>query len=256
MQAFTSTNGGKSWNSSFTIANVNTFQGNSTLRSVGLPFPSTGIDGSGKLYVVWSDCSFRSGCATNDLVMSTSTNGRKWTAPARIPIDKLSSTVDHFIPGLAVDRSTSGNTAHLASIYYYYPQASCDDSTCEIHVGFTASTDGGKTWTAGKDLGAGPMKISWLPASQNGPMLADYLSSSYVDGKAFGVFMVAQAPSKGLFSQAAYTNKNPLEASANEPRFSSKGEKRIPGIHADRPFPRSQGEERESPSAPPTDLQK
>jgi hypothetical protein len=255
MQAFTSTDGGKSWGSSFTIANVNTFQGNSSLRSVGLPFPSTGIDQSGKLYVVWSDCSFRSGCSTNDLVMSTSTNGTKWTSPARIPIDGVKSTVDHFIPGLAVDRATAGKTAHLATTYYYYPQANCDDSTCEIHVGFTASTDGGKTWTAGKDLGAGPMKISWLPASQNGPMLADYLSSSYVNGNAFGVFMVAKAPANGLFNEAAYTTKNPLEASAGEPRFSSRGEKRIPGIHSDRPFPRTQGEERESP-APTSDFHK
>ena len=95
------------------------------------------------------------------------------------------------------------------------------------------------------------MKISWLPASQNGPMLADYLSSSYVNGKAFGVFMVAKAPANGLFNEAAYTTKNPLEASADEPRFSSRGEKRIPGVHSDRPFPRSQGEERESPNAPP-----
>jgi len=251
MEAFTSTNGGKSWNSSFTIANVNTFQGNSSLRSVGLPFPSTGIDQSGKLYVIWSDCSFRSGCSTNDLVISTSTNGTKWTAAARIPIDKLTSTVDHFIPGLAVDRSTSGKTAHLATTYYYYPDANCDDSTCRIHVGFTASTDGGKTWTAGKDLGVGPMQISWLPASQNGPMLADYLSSSYVDGNAFGVFMVAKAPSGGLFNEAAYTTKQPLEASADEPRFSSRGENRIPGVHSDRPIPRSQGEERQAP-APPT----
>jgi hypothetical protein len=251
MTAFTSTNGGTSWGSSFSIAPVNTFQGNSTLRSVGLPFPSTGIDESGKLYVVWSDCSFRSGCSTNDLVLITSTNGTKWTKPARIPIDPLKSTVDHFIPGLGVDRSTSGSTAHLATTYYYYPDASCDDSNCEIHVGFTASEDGGKTWTAGKDLGAGPMKISWLPASQNGPMLADYLSSSYVNGKAFGVFMVAKAPANGLFNDAAYTTKNPLEASADEPRFSSRGEKRIPGVHSDRPFPRSQGEERESPNAPP-----
>jgi hypothetical protein len=257
MAAFTSTNGGASWGSSFTIAPVNTFQGNSDLRSVGLPFPSTGIDKAGKLYVVWSDCSFRSGCSTNDLVLITSTNGKKWTKPARIPIDPLKSTVDHFIPGLGVDRSTSGSTAHLATTYYYYPQASCDDSTCEIHVGFTASEDGGKTWTAGKDLGAGPMKISWLPASQNGPMLADYLSSSYVNGKAFGVFMVAKAPANGLFNQAAYTTKNPLEAAADEPRFSSRGENRIPGVHSDRPFPRSQGEERESPNAPPSkELQK
>jgi len=252
MQAFTSTNGGASWKSSFTIANVNTFQGNSSLRSVGLPFPSTGIDKSGKLYVVWSDCSFRQNCSTNDLVISTSTNGTKWTAPARIPIDALNSTVDHFIPGLGVDRATSGTTAHLTAAYYFYPQANCDDSTCRVHVGFTTSSDGGKTWTAGKDLGAGAMQISWLPASQNGPMLADYLSSSYVNGKAFGVFMVAKAPSGGLFNEAAYTTKQPLEASADEPRFSSRGEKRIPGVHADRPFPNTQGEERQSPSAPPS----
>jgi hypothetical protein len=250
MEAFTSTNGGASWGNTVTISQVNTFQGNSTLRSVGLPFPSTGIDKAGKLYVVWSDCSFRSGCSTNDLVMSTSTNGKKWTKTVRIPIDPLTSTVDHFIPGLAVDRSTSGKTAHLAVTYYYYPQADCSDSTCEIHVGFTTSTDGGATWTKGKDLGVGPMKISWLPASQNGPMLADYLSSSYVNGNAFGVFMVAKAPSGGLFNEAAYTTKSPLEAAADEPRFSSRGENRIPGVHADRPYPRSQGEEREAPAPP------
>jgi len=255
MMAFTSTDGGASWNQSFTIANVTTFQGNSSLRSVGFPLPSTGIDKSGKLYVVWSDCSFRSGCSTNDLVMSTSTNGTKWTLPARIPIDKLSSTVDHFIPGLAVDRATSGKAAHLTATYYYYPQANCDDSTCQINVGFTTSTNGGKTWTGGKNL-AGPMKISWLPNSQNGPMLADYMSSSYVSGKAFGVFMVAHAPSGGLFNQAAYTTKNPLEALADEPRFSSRGEKRIPNIRADRPFPRSQGEGREGPAPPSKDMRK
>lgn len=95
------------------------------------------------------------------------------------------------------------------------------------------------------------MKISWLPNSQNGPMLADYLSSSYVNGKAFGVFMAAKPPSGGMFNQAAYTTKQPLEALAGEPRFSSRGEKRIPGTHADRPYPRSQGEEREAPGRPP-----
>ncbi len=247
MDSFSSTDGGATWGRSIAISSVNTFQGNSDLRSVGLPFPSTSIDKSGKIYVVWSDCSFRKNCATNDLVIISSTNGTKWTKPARIPIDPLTSTVDHFIPGLAVDRASSGKTGQLAATYYYYPQASCNDSTCRIHVGFTTSQDGGKTWTAGKDLGAGAMQISWLPNSQNGPMLADYLSSSYVNGKAFGVFMVAKAPSSGVFNEAAYTTKNPLEASADEPRFSSRGEKRIPNIHADRPFPRSQGEEREAP---------
>jgi hypothetical protein len=252
MEAFTSTNGGKSWSSTFQIAPVNVFfNGNS--RSDSLPFPSTGIDKSGKLYVVWSDCSFRSGCSTNDLVMITSTNGTRWTSPVRIPIDPLSSTVDHFIPGLGVDRATSGKTAHLTTTFYFYPVANCGTQPpCEIHVGFTTSTNGGKTWTRGKDLGAGAMQISWLPQSQNGPMLADYLSSSYVNGKAFGVFMVAKEPSGGHFNQAAYTTKQPLEASADEARFSSKGERRIPGVHSNRPFPRFQGEEREGPVPPPT----
>ena len=134
--------------------------------------------------------------------MSTSTNGKKWTKVVRIPIDPLSSTVNHFIPGLAVDRTTSGATAHLTATYYYYPKADCTDSTCQIDVGFTTSQNGGKTWTAGKQL-AGPMQISWLPNTFSGPMLADYLSSSYVNGKAFGAFMVAKAPSGGLLNQAA-----------------------------------------------------
>jgi len=56
---------------------------------------------------------------------------------------------------------------------------------------------------------------------------------------------------KGL-NNAIRKLRDALGDSADEPRFSSKGEKRIPGIHSDRPFPRFQGEERESPAAPPT----
>ncbi len=226
MQGFTSTDGGTSWNKSFVISNVNTFQDNSGLRSSGLPFPSTGIDKSGKLYVVWSDCSFRKNCSTNDIVMSTSTNGTKWTKAVRIPIDPLNSTVDHFIPGLGVDRATSGKTAHLTSTYLYFPKSSCSGNACELSVGFTTSTDGGKTWTAGKQL-AGPMKLTWLPNTFSGVMVADYLSTSYVNGNPFGVFMVAKAPNGSTLNQAAYTTKQPLLAEANEPRFNSKGEKAV-----------------------------
>ena len=250
MQDFISTNGGQSWGNTVTISQVNTFQGNSSLRSVGLPFPSTGIDGGGRLYVVWSDCSFRTGCSTNDLVMSTSTDGQKWTKVTRIPIDPLTSTVDHFFPGLGVDLSTSGKTAHLTVTYYYYPTASCDDSTCDLDVGFTTSQDGGKTWTAGKKL-AGPMKISWLPNTFSGPMVADYISSSYVDGKPFGVFMVAKAPSGSLLQEAAYTTKDPLLVAANEPRFSSKGEKRLRMTSKDHPWTKFRDVEREPSNQPP-----
>ena len=39
------------------------------------------------------------------------------------------------------------------------------------------------------------MKMAWLPVSDNGPMVADYIGVSYVNGNPFGVFAVAQAPS-------------------------------------------------------------
>jgi hypothetical protein len=224
MIAFSSTNGGKSWSSSSSIANQ-IFRGeDGGLRSPGLP--SAAIDGAGKIYVVWPDCSFRSGCGTDDIVLSTSTNGTSWTTPVRIPIDPIKSTVDHFIPGIGVDLATSGKTAHLALTYYYYPIASCNNS-CQLNVGFTISTNGGKTWTRGKKL-AGPMQLSWLPNSQNGLMVADYLAVAYANGNPFGVFAVAQAPTGGLFNEAMYTTKSPLAAAAGEPQFSSKGEKPVP----------------------------
>jgi hypothetical protein len=101
--------------------------------------PSATIDGAGNIYVVWGDCRFRSGCSSNDIVLSTSADGKTWTTPARIPIDAVSSTVDHFIAGIGADPTTSGANAHLTVVYYYYPVANCTVSTCELYVGFTSS---------------------------------------------------------------------------------------------------------------------
>jgi hypothetical protein len=228
MVAFSSTNGGKSWSSTVLIANQNFRGEDGGLRSPGLP--SAAVDGAGKIYVVWPDCTFRSNCYTDDIVITTSTNGTTWTTPARIPIDSIKSNVDHFIPGLGVDLATSGKAAHLALTYYYYPMASCGNS-CQLEVGFTTSQNGGKTWTAGKHL-AGPMQLSWLPQSQNGLMVADYLAVAYSKGNPFGVFAVAKAlSSNGQFNEAMYTTKSPLLAAADEPRFSSKGEKPVPNAN-------------------------
>ncbi len=227
MIAFRSTNGGKSWTSSSVIANQNYRGEDGGLRD-GFGMPSAAIDGKGKIYLVWPDCSFRSGCSTDDLVLSTSTNGQKWSAISRIPIDPLSSTVDHFIPGVGVDLATSGKTAHLTATYYYYPVASCGNS-CDLYVGFTTSQDGGKTWTKGQKL-AGPMQLSWLPQSQNGLMVADYLAVAYSQGNPYGVFAVAKAPSGGKLSEAMYTTKAPLLPQPGEPRFSSKHEKPLPDV--------------------------
>jgi hypothetical protein len=227
--AFTSTDGGATWSRTSSISNVNEHGEQGGLRSAGLP--GAEIDASGKIYVVWSDCRFRTNCNTNDLVLSTSSDGKTWTAPARIPIDATSSTVDHFIPGLGVDPNTSGATAHLALTYYYYPVSACGNS-CQLDVGFVTSDDGGNTWTAGQQL-AGPMQLTWLPDTFSGVMVADYLSTSFVNGNAFGAFVIANAPTGGVLDQAVYTTMTPLAAPLDAPRFSA---------HADRPVPNAKGD--------------
>ena len=110
--AFTSTNGGGSWSSTVTVASISSHTVAGGLRNGSLP--SAEIDGSGTVYVVWRDCRFERKCKANDIVMSTSTNGTTWSAVTRIPSDSVGSGVDHFTPGLGVDKSTSGSTAHLA----------------------------------------------------------------------------------------------------------------------------------------------
>lgn len=199
--AFNSTNGGASWSSTVTVATVTDHAQAGNLRSE--PLPSAEIDGTGKVYVVWKDCRFIRRCRANDIVMSTSTNGTSWSAVTRIPIDTTTSGVDHFLPGLAVDKATSGSSAHLALAYYYYPVSNCSASTCQLDVGFISSTNGGTSWVNKTQL-AGPMTLSWLPNTSQGLMVADYISTSFAGGTAHPVIAVANAPSGGVFDQAMY----------------------------------------------------
>jgi hypothetical protein len=135
--------------------------------------------------------------------MSTSTDGLTWSAVTRIPLDKVHGKPDLFIPGLAVDRTTSGATANLALAFYYYPVSRCR-MKCELNVGYTSSADGGATWAARTQL-AGPMPLSWVPNTSQGRMVADYISTSFAGGTAHPVFAVANAPTGDTFDQAMYT---------------------------------------------------
>lgn len=224
-QAFSSSDGGKTWTNVVNIANISDHGVNGGLRTSALP--SAEVDGSGTIYVAWQDCRFRSGCASNDIVFSTSTDGKTWSGVSRIPIDPTTSTVDHFIPGLAVDPSTSGGSAHLGLTYYFYPVSNC--SSCQLNVGFVSSLDGGKTWSKPKKL-AGPMQITWLANTSQGYMVGDYISTSYVNGKGFGVFGRALAPGAKL-NEAMFTPVGGLNPT--EPMFSSAGEQPVPNAHSD-----------------------
>ena len=200
ISSFTSTNGGTSWGNIVTVATVTDHQVAGNIRSEALP--SAEIDSSGKVYVVWQDCRFERNCSANDIVLSTSSNGTTWSAVKRIPIDAVGSGVDHFIPGIAVDKSTSGTTAHLALAYYYYSSTNCTTATCKLNVGYINSTNGGTSWSARSQL-AGPMMLTWLANTTLGYMVGDYISTSFSGGKAYPVFAVATAPTgSGQFNEA------------------------------------------------------
>jgi hypothetical protein len=172
---------------------------------------------------VWEDCRFRANCSTNDLVYSTSTDGVSWSAVTRIPIDATSSAVDHFIPGIGIDPATSGAGAHVALHYYYYPQSNCTLATCQLLVGYVSSANGGSTWNAPVAL-SGPMLLGWLPNSQNGLMVGDYVATVFTNGVPHGVFAVASATSGSTFSEAIYTGQG-LTVTAAGRQLSAAGDK-------------------------------
>jgi hypothetical protein len=224
IKSFSSTDGGTSWSTPVVVSQVNDHVVAGGLRSDALP--SAAMDAAGNVYIVWQDCSFRTNCSSNDLVMSTSADGVSWTAPARIPIDPPTSTVDHFIPGLGIDPATSGGTAHLGLTYYYYPQANCTAATCALDVGFISSLDGGANWSSPTAL-AGPMSLSWLPSTFSGQMVADYIATSFANGNAYGMFALAKANSGATFDEAIYTTQAGLDVAAAVGHNSSAGERRV-----------------------------
>jgi hypothetical protein len=222
MSAFSSTNGGTNWSSPVTIAGIQSHIDAGGIRSG--PLPSAAIDGAGKIYVVWEDCRFRSGCSTNDLVYSTSSDGTHWSKVTRVPADLTTSVIDHFIPGIGIDPATSGATAHIGIHYYFYPKSNCTQSTCQLFVGYISSHNGGATWHTPVKL-AGPMSLNWLPNSQNGLMVGDYIATAFSNGVPHGVFAVAAAKSGTTFNESMFTAQGLTAAAAEGAELSSAGDK-------------------------------
>jgi hypothetical protein len=225
--AYRSTDGGASWGSTVSISAVASHTEAGGLRSG--PLPSAEISDDGTVYVSWADCRFRSRCRANDIVYSTSTTGQTWTAVRRVPIDATNSGVDHFIPGLAI--TGFGTTAKLALTYYFYRQSACA-SSCRLEVGYIQSANAGSTWGTHVDV-AGPFSVSLTPSTTQGRMVGDYISTSWLGGKAYGAFAVAQAPSGGFaFDQALYVPAGGLATSAGSATASSTAQP-VPGAASD-----------------------
>jgi hypothetical protein len=228
--AFSSTNGGKSWTKAVNVASDISHGEAGGLRSAGLI--SSAMDAGGKVYVMWPDCRFRTNCSSNDIVYSTSTTGTTWSAVKRVPIDAVTSTVDHFITGAAIAAGTTGAKAHIALVYYFYPVSNCVNN-CSLNVGFIQSSTGGSTWTTAETL-AGPMQLSWLPGTFSGTMVADYVSVGFAGAKAFPVFAAAQAKTGSLFHEAIYTTAAGQARSTPELELmSAAGDVPVPNAHSD-----------------------
>lgn len=207
IEAFRSIDGGGSWEHAVSVASVRTHRVAGDLRTS--PLPSAEIDAGGRTYVAWQDCRFRPKCSSNDIVFSSSRDGTSWSAPARIPIDPVTSAADHFVPGLAVDPVTSGASAHLALTYYFYPAAACG-SSCRLEVGYISSPDGGAHWGDSTRL-AGPMSPTDVADTSQGRMVGDYISTSFSGGRAATMFAVGNPkPDSSTFDEAMYAPTSPL----------------------------------------------
>jgi hypothetical protein len=222
--------GGNTWSAAVTIAVPSTHGIAGGLRDLNLPTSAT--DASGRVFVAFHDCRFRSACASNDIVLSSSKDGRTWTPVKRVPIDATSSTVDHFIPGIEIEPGTSGATTHIAVSYYFYPQANCTTATCQLMEGFISSPDGGRTWTAPTTL-AGPIKLSWLANTDQGFMVGDYQSISFVNGQAHPAFSNATAKSGSIFNESMFSPVSGLAEGMAV--FSAENDRPVRNAHSDHP---------------------
>jgi hypothetical protein len=224
LRDYESTNGGASWTAVLKNVLIHPHTVAGPMRDQTIP--SAQIDRAGRLYVAWEDCRFRPSCRSNDIVYSTTLNGVTWTAIKRVPIDPLTSTVDHFLPTLAVDPTTSGVTAHLALTYYFFPKANCTYLTCQLKVGYVSSADGGAHWTNPRTL-AGPMSLTWLADTNQGFMVGDYTGMAFSNGIPHPVFANALTPVNGNFRESIYTWTG-LPAPAHNAATIASGKGRLP----------------------------
>jgi hypothetical protein len=157
----------------------------------------------------------------------------------RVPIDATNSSVDHFIPGIAV--TGSGSTTRLGLTYYFYRDGRCGSkrTPCQLEVGYIQSGDAGATWSNHTDV-AGPFGLNLIANTSQGLMVGDYISTSWLGGNAFGAFAVGGTPASGkAFNEATYVPTGGLAAASGGFVNTANGEHPVAGAASDHAAPRS-----------------
>ncbi len=197
LYAATSLDGGATFGSSIEISNLTWFP-TPGIRAPALP--SADVAPDGKLFVAWEDCRFDPTCSRDRIVLSTSTDGQTWSAPA--PVGAATPGADQVVPGLAFGLTSGGLGRGLAVAYYSMPQGCAARTSCPgIDVWATSSVTDGREWARPQRLDAQPMRLQWL-AEAGGRFFGDYISVSFVDGRAIPVYSLAVTPFGGTLRQA------------------------------------------------------
>jgi hypothetical protein len=155
------------------------------------PLPSADVDRSGRVWATWHDCRFSATCASNSVVVSSSADGRSWTEPAA-----ATSGRDALIPTIGINPATG----RVAIAYYTVRAAGID-------LELVQSRPSGTGWQAPQRLSAQTMHVEWLPRTNSGRMLADYISLHFAAGRPQVVWALASEPVGGGFKQAIYATR-------------------------------------------------
>lgn len=156
------------------------------------PLPSADVDPSGRVWAAWHDCRFSAGCAVNEVVIATSDDGQRWSAPRRVTRDR-----NAVIPAIGIHTRTG-----RVAIAYHVVRANGG-----VDVELVESTPGGATWAPARRLSAITMRPEWMPNTSSGRMLADYISVHYAGTRPLTVWVLASAPVRTSLRQAVYATR-------------------------------------------------
>jgi hypothetical protein len=192
MSLIRSTDGGRTLSRREVIASA---QPLATPRFRAFSLPSADVGADGTVYMTWMDCRLHDDCDGADLMLVRSSDGATWSPPTRIATGPVRANLYYALPGVAADPARAGR---LALCFYRVP------ATGGIDVYSVGSTDNGATWSSPRRLNPESLQRSWLPDTQYGPMTGDYMSTSFVNGRAIPIVILAGAPRGNRLDEAVF----------------------------------------------------
>jgi hypothetical protein len=155
------------------------------------PLPGADVDAAGRVWATWHDCRFSTACASNSVVVASSTDGSTWSS-----VSAVTSRRDAVIPTIGIDQANG-----RAAIAYYVVRPA------GIDLELVQSGPQGAGWGAPRRLSSQPMHVDWLPNTASGRMLADYISLHFSSGRPLVVSALASEPVAGSLREAIYATR-------------------------------------------------